>query len=102
MMIFVGKYKEFNPGKDYPSVRNFFSSEKYNGQDKIAYYLRHGKKDLVSSQIPKDVVSGETIKMEKIGMNDGVYTWFNTLAYYVEKYNLRLPKEFEDHILSQQ
>ena len=43
-MIFVGKYKEFNPGKDYPSIRAYFSSEKHNGQDKIAYYLRHGKK----------------------------------------------------------
>lgn len=56
---------------------------------------------MVSFQIPKDVISGETIKMEKIGMNDGVYTWFNTLSYYVEKYNLWLQKEFEEHILSQ-
>lgn len=47
------------------------------------------------------MISGETIKMEKIGMNDGVYTWFNTLSYYVEKYNLWLQKEFEEHILSQ-
>ena len=45
---------------------------------------------MVSLQIPKDVITGETIKMEKIGMNDGEYTWFNTLAYYIEKYNLLL------------
>ena len=49
--------------------------------------------------IAKDVFTGDQISNEMIGMNDGEYTWFNTLAYYVEKYNLRLPKEFEDKIL---
>lgn len=100
-MIYIGEYKEFNPNFDYPSIKTFFESSKYDGQDKIANYLRHGKKTIVSAQIPKDVITGKTIRMEKIGMNDGVYTWFNTLSYYVEKYNLRLPKEFEEHILSQ-
>ena len=35
-------------------------------------------------------------------MNDGVYTGFNTLVYYVDKYNLRLPEDFEKHVLSSQ
>lgn len=55
---------------------------------------------MISMQTPKDVITGESIKMECLGMNDGEYTWFNILAYYVKKYNLRLPEEFERKILN--
>ena len=34
-------------------------------------------------------------------MNDGIYSWSNDLAYYVEKYNLRLPADFVNHVLNQ-
>lgn len=98
-MVFIGRYNELNPGKGYPSMRDFFSDGPYEGQSKIIAYLTHGKEDIVSSAIPKDVFTGRLIKMEKIGMNDGEYSWFNTLAYYVKRYNLRLPEEFEKKIL---
>lgn len=98
-MEFLGRYKEFNKSSNYESITNYFSEERYEGQDKIAQYLRSGKEDIISMEIPKDVITGERIPGEKVGMNDGVYTWFNILAYYVEKYNLRLPKEFEDYVL---
>ena len=32
-------------------------------------------------------------------MTDGEYSWLSDLAYYVEKYNLRLPEEFEGKVL---
>lgn len=98
-MVFIGGYDELSPGKGYPPMKDSFSSVPYKGQKKIVHYLTHGKEDMVSAAIPKDVFTGETIRMEKIGMNDGEYTWFNTLAYYVEKYNLRLPESFEKKIL---
>ena len=98
-MIYIGKYEEINPGKGYPSMKDFISDTPYEGQDKIIHYLTHGTEDMVSMRIPKDVFTGKTIPMDMIGMNDGEYTWFITLAYYVKKYNLRLPKEFEDKIL---
>lgn len=100
-MIYVGKYDELSPGKGYPSMRDFFSDGPYEGKDKIIKYLTNNTEDMVSAMIPKDVFTSESIPMESIGMNDGEYTWFTTLAYYVEKYNLKLPKEFEDKILSQ-
>lgn len=98
-MKFIGEYKEMNPNYDYPSIKDFFEEKPYDGQDRVAEYLKNGAVDMVSFQIPKDIVSGERIPMTKVGMNDGEYTWFNTLAYYVEKYNLRLPKDFEEKIL---
>ena len=100
-MIFVGKYKELNPNHDFPSIRDFFESKPYDGQDRVASYLKNGIKDIVSFKTPKDVITGKPIPYGSIGMNDGEYTWFIDLAYYVEKYNLRLPEEFERKILEQ-
>lgn len=98
-MIYIGKYKELNPSKDFPSMKEFFESKPYEGQKRIIEYLKNAKVDMVREEIPKDVFTGEKIRMEMLGMNDGEYTWFNTLAYYVEKYNLRLPRDFEEKIL---
>ena len=100
-MDFVGKFKEFCPNSDYPSAKDYFQPDRYEGQDKIVEYLKNGKKTIASTQVPHDFLTGKQILMEKIGMNDGVYAWYNTLAYYVETYNLRLPEEFEKHILRQ-
>jgi hypothetical protein len=33
-------------------------------------------------------------------MTDGKYSWSSAIPYYVEHYDLRLPKDFEDHVLS--
>lgn len=99
-MIFLGKFKELNPSKDFPSMREYMCEKPYPGQESVARYLRSGTIDMARMVIPKDVFSGEPIDMEMLGMNDGEYTWFNTLAYYVEKYNLRLPKDFEEKVLN--
>lgn len=65
-------------------------------------YLRHnGTATLAQAGLSYDKLTGERIKGER-GMtlnDDGVYTWWSDLAYHVEKYNLRLPKEFEEHVL---
>lgn len=99
LLIFIGKYEELAPNKGYGSMRESFSNYPYPGQDKIIHYLRNGKVDMVSLAVPIDAFTGEKIPGDKLGMNDGKYTWWNTLAYYVEKYNLRLPEEFERYIL---
>ena len=98
-MIFIGRYKEFNPNHDYPSIKAFFSDGPYEGQDRIVQYLKSGTEDMVRFAVPKDVFTGEIIPVRNVGMNDGEYTWFAPLAYYVEKYNLRLPEDFEQKIL---
>ena len=100
-MIFIGKYKEFNPNHNFPSITEFFSDTPYEGQDRIVKYLKNGTEDMLRFAVPKDVLTGDPIMIRNVGMNDGEYTWFATLAYYVEKYNLRLPEEFEKKILSQ-
>lgn len=99
-MIYIGKYEELSPGRGFDSMKEHFESYNYPGKEKILEYLRSGKVDMVSTDMARDVFTGEVIKIEKLGMNDGKYMWWNTISYYVEKYNLRLPEEFEKHILN--
>lgn len=98
-MIYIGRYDELSPGKGYDSIKNHMKQGNYAGKEKIVKYLKSGTIDMVSAEIPKDAITGKRIPGEKIGMNDGKFSWWNTLAYYVEKYNLRLPEEFENHII---
>ena len=44
-------------------------------------------------------ITGKTINEELTFMTDGKYEWRSDIAYYVEKYNLRLSKDFEDYVL---
>lgn len=55
---------------------------------------------MISAATRKDVIAGTVIPGTDVGRNDGEYTWWTSLAYYVEKYNLRLPNEFEQKILN--
>lgn len=98
-MIYIGKYEELAPGRGFDSIKEHLDPHEYPGQREIVKYLKSGMVDMVSTELPRDVFTGEKIEMEKLGMNDGKFTWWNTLSYYVERYNLRLPQEFERHIL---
>lgn len=95
------QYREFTNGNgNYPSIKDSFSKGPYYGQDKIVEYLRKGHVTLCSPTITVDVFTGQRIDNQKYLMTDGEYSWNNALAYYVEKYHLRLPLEFEAKVLS--
>ena len=49
--------------------------------------------------IRDSIFTGKTINEELTFMTDGKYEWRSDIAYYVEKYNLRLSKDFEDYVL---
>ena len=71
--------------------------------DKIVAYLEtKGKSTMVRMETAKDRLTGERIKgMYDLEIfTDGTFSWWSDLAYHVKKYNLRLPKEFEDYVLS--
>ena len=99
-MIFIGKYDELVPGRGYGSIKDHLSPTPYEGQNRVILYLKSGQEDLYSPVVQKDVFTGKVISLGTTGRHDGTYTWWDVLAYYVEVYNLRLPKDFEDHILS--
>lgn len=80
-------------------MRDSFEVEEYPNKKRIVEFLRNGTVDLAKGSRLKDVFDGEVIPDEVLIMSDGRYAWTNIIAWYVEKYNLRLPKDFEKYIL---
>lgn len=99
-MISLIHYNEFAEGMGFPSIKDSFEKKKYDGQDKIVNYLKSGNVYMTSTGYATDVVTGDLIKQPKTFMNDGIYSWTSTLVHYVENYNLRLPKAFEEYVLT--
>ncbi len=102
MLTYVGEYRElFDNHPEFPSMRDSFQETPYKGQGRIIHYLRKGGMEtMVSGKLHKDCFTGEVIPYGNIGRDDGEYTWWTSLAHYVEKYNLRLPEGFENKIMS--
>ena len=99
MKTFIGEYKEF--GYEGEKLSDNFEKQPYKGQERIANFLRKGGENyLCSTAIAVDRITGKRIAEPLETRQDEEYMWVSVLAYYVEKYNFRLPKEFEEHILN--
>ena len=99
-MILLGEYEELAPGMGFPSMRDFLQDAPYEHQGAIVDYLNNGNIHMVTASRFTDVFTGERVNRELVYMDDGVYSWSSKLPYYVAKYNLRLPMEFEEFILA--
>lgn len=97
-MRYIG-YAELNKGKDFPLLGASLESKPYKNKREIVRYLSNGNVELARASRTRDIFTGEFIPAEVLVMRDGEFYWSNELAWYVEKYNLRLPKDFESHIL---
>ena len=95
-MISIIQFEEFGPGMGFPSMKNHFDSGPYKGKDKVVAYLKSGRKTYSATSFSRDAFTGEKIPGERCGMTDEEYSWVSSLAYYVERYNLRLPPAFEE------
>lgn len=95
-MISLIQFEEFGPGMGFPSMKTSFSQSPYPNKDKVIAYLSKGRKTYSATSHSRDVFTGEMIPGERCGMTDGEYSWNSALAYYVGKYNLRLPSRFEE------
>ena len=99
-MKYIGKYQEFCFA-DGDSIKNHFNREPYSAKEKIINYLRNGGTVFCCApSIIKDCITGGRILEEQVTRFDGSYKWPSYLAYYVDRYNLKLPNDFEKHILS--
>ena len=101
-MVSLCKYLEYGYDTN-ASMKEIVQNTSYPGKNKIVSYLRNcGQVTMTRMEMSKDRFTGERIKGEHslTLLTDGEYSWWSDLAYHVEKYNLRLPKEFEDHVLN--
>ncbi len=92
-------YRELEANHNFPSLKDYIGHDKYKGQEKITEYLKNGMELMTLVAIPTDIFTKKVIPYDCVYMTDGYYYWPLLLAYYVEKYNLRLPEVFEQHIL---
>lgn len=97
-------YREFCANDpNVPPLTDFFEEKPYETQEIILNYLEsNGRLAVPSTTLPYDPITKKTINA-KYGYSllyDGLYYWVSTLPYLVKKYNLRLPKEFEDYVLA--
>lgn len=101
-VIVIGKYEEFAPGMGFPSIKDYMHREPYKSKETVLKYLRGGNVHMVTASKIVDAISGEATNIELVFMNDGKFSWSSKIPYYVDKYNLRLPEEFESHIMNKQ
>lgn len=80
-------------------IKHHIGNNHFTGQQQIVEYLKQGKCIASAAGRAKDIFTGKTINEELTFMTDGKYEWRSDIAYYVEKYNLRLSKDFEDYVL---
>lgn len=93
-----------NPSNIVIDLSESAKSGPYQGQEKIAAYLYSGgHADAATTSPVTDQFTGNVIEtidpQNGVTRTDGFYYWPTSLAYYVAEYNVRLPKEIEEHIL---
>ena len=93
-------WKEFGV-ESAPSITSMFEEKPYPGMDKIVKYLEAGKPHMAIASRGVDALTGEAVMSFRDVRDDGEYSWSSMLSYYVKKYNMRLPKAFEDKVLRQ-
>ena len=93
----MANWKEFNP-LSKRSIKEDFYKNPSPIQEKIISYLDNGEIILASPSKQIDVVSGKEINQTNYILTDGEYSWSSSLKYYILKYNLHVPTEFEEKI----
>lgn len=102
----VGFYKEKlasapELAAKYPSMRDSFSEKPVENKNEIIdFILNAGELDVAAGATAMDVFTDEDTGIMNAMRTDGMYKWGMDLAYYVERYNLRLPDDFVAHALS--
>ena len=100
-MRYIG-YEEIDKGHNFPKLVDSLEKKSYPHKEAIVDFLKNGKEEFVQMSRAKDIFNGEVIPGEVLVMSAGDFYWSNELCWYVDKYNLRLPSDFENYILEKQ
>lgn len=96
----VGFFRELGHGDlDGPSLVEAMNAKPQPYEPKIVDYLRSGLLLIGCPGVVGDVVdeSADPIGAPHI-MTDGAWAWPGDLPLYVERYHVKLPGEFIDHV----
>lgn len=98
-MIIIGETRETDNDDNFPSITELINKP-MKDKDKIIDYMKKCDVIAVAPGTLIDVIDNST-RISKVAlMTDGKYEWRSDLIYYVEKYDMELPAEFIQHVLS--
>ncbi len=98
-MIVLGRYREIYNSDEYPCITDDINNvSEY--KDEVLNYMKKCKSSSASPAILRDVISGENINIPLECKSDGVYGWRTDYMYYIDKYNLKIPTEFINHVIN--
>lgn len=99
-MKLIGMYKEAF-GEEYPKLMDITSKNPIAKKVAILEYLKKGEVIAVAGALGfKDILTDKMITEDVLMYSDGEYKWFTETIYYFEQYNLKLPDEFVQAVLS--
>ncbi|MBO6219778.1 MAG: hypothetical protein J6N81_09460 [Treponema sp.] len=93
-LINIGMYDEFNLYEKQGSIRNYLVEEINYDREKLAEYLRNGRKLASCPREIYDCVRKDKISNDFLILTDETYCWINVLEHHILKYNLSLPIDF--------
>ena len=101
-MKLVGYFKEQDSSFEDKYVSIHDVANKFDGSKKlkinIVQYLRSGISVSVCPTMVHDVLETEHEIGELSTLTDGIYQWPSDYVYYIEKYNLKIPDDFINHM----
>lgn len=81
-----------------PSVADLRGKRKPEHQARVVDYLRAGKVLVMSPGLVNDVFDKTVVAGKRSIRTDGEYAWPDSLAFFVERYQVELPADFEEHM----
>ena len=101
-MKHIGWFSEMNiSAADSGSVKDYVADKETYDKSTVIAYLRSQKRVSSCPRAAIDCVTGEQISASYSVFTDGEYDWCDFLIYHIEKYNVRLPQDFIEHIMKQ-
>lgn len=99
-LLSITPYKELKSGQE--SIHEHISSEKVILPDKVIAYLLAPQPTLTSPGVYKHPFIESRTLFEPDQCTDGRFCWDRDTWKYVFKFNLLIPQEFIDHVMSDQ
>ncbi len=94
----VGRFRELGYGETAPSLVAARGKRAPRNKAEVVRYLRGAKMQAFSPGVERDVFDETKLADSPSIRTDGVYSWPELIGYYVEKYDIELPEDFEEHM----
>jgi hypothetical protein len=94
----IGAFREMGYDDDDPSLVDARGKRGSEHKEQVVSYLRSGTSYIVSPGPVADFFNTSQYAGTAGIRTDGVYAWPDFLAHYVERYDVELPADFEQHM----